>query len=233
MTASTMSVSTTLQELVEYTEAMERKLEEQAEQLAMQEEIVNLAEQLTVAVACYRAKYDADTRAAIKEIETRRGERDAELDADIRAFCDKPAPQAVREEPEGQPVSKPGRRRYTEEDAAEWYRMRQSGMNLYQISQVVDASYGTISRWLEKYAPPEAAEATEPTPEPESESGAQQEIAPEAATQQTVDQAASPRLLCRYCGKPVGEEGRGGVCARCIQERTHQTSDGGWACAVA
>ena len=219
-----MELSTVLQEAAAQIEAMERKLEEQAEQLAMQEEIVNLAEQLTVAVACYRAKYDAD----------------------IRAFCDKPAPQSVEED--SKPARKSGRRRYTEEDAAEWYRLRtEENLSDYQISQRVGACFETVQRWLADYQPPKpdpaaiAAEALgqigqvaqrvieQPAPSPQVAAT----VAALAELEQGSEALRDRGLICRYCGKPVGEEGRGGVCARCIQERTHQTSDGGWACAVA
>lgn len=198
-----MELSNVLQEAAAQIEAMERKLEEQAEQLAMQEEIVNLAEQLTVAVACYRAKYDAD----------------------IRAFCDKPAPQSVEED--SKPARKSGRRRYTEEDAAEWYRLRtEENLSDYQISQRVGACFETVQRWLADYQPPK--------PDPAA-------IAAEAlgqigqVAQRVIEQPApqASAVGCQYCGSPLGATDVGGVCARCAQKRTHQTDGGAWACAVA
>jgi transposase-like protein len=77
--------------------------------------------------------------------------------------------------------AKPGRRRYTEEDAAEWYRMRaEEHLSDYQISQRVGACFETVQRWLADYQPPAEPAESEPEPEPVAEQAEPEDTEPES-----------------------------------------------------
>jgi uncharacterized protein (DUF433 family) len=167
-----MELSNVLQEAVEYVEAMEHKIEDQAEtiekqaqQLAMQEEIVSLADELAIKVACYRNRYpDEDTQRAIEEIEAKR---------------EQPVPQPVQEQPEA--AKRSSGRRFTDEDVVQWHLCAQEGWTHQEIADEWNTTVKTVKARLEKYEATVAEEEDRRVATQVAEQAEEPEAAPEPA----------------------------------------------------